>query len=481
MFEMRRPRIDHRCNENYPSRREFLASSATGFGSLALSGLLAGCKPTYPPNQSDPIKTRKSAKSVIFLYMEGGPSQMDTFDPKPRLKLDDGKPIPLGHVPNRLSRERILASPFAFKQHGESGIAISELFPHLAKHADQLTVIRSMVAKNPDHGSANYFMHTGNSLRGRPSIGSWFSYGLGTETQNLPSYVVMNDGEQLTGGEGILSNGFLPPRFGPTLLRTGANPIANLTPREMMPELQEQKLEAIKALNQQSKERTGNENVLDSVIANYELAFRMQTSIIEAADIRNETPATKQLYGLDEPMTETFGRACLRARRLVERGVRFVQLVSPPCEDQPRWDQHTDLVLGHRRNSLRVDKPIAGLLEDLHTLGLLDSTLVVWGGEFGRTPTSQNTFLTRKVGRDHNPTGFTMWLAGGGLKRGHIHGATDEFGFQSVENPVSVHDLHATILHLFGIDHTELTYRYGGRDYRLTDVHGEVVKEIIAS
>jgi hypothetical protein len=463
------------------SRRDFLFSSATGFGGLALSGILAGCRPSTGVASTVPKPLPiGSAKSVIFLYMEGGPSQMDTFDPKPRLKQDDGKKLPLADVPNRLLRETLLASPFKFKQFGESGIAISELFPHLAAHADKLTVIRSMVARNPDHGSANYFMHTGHSLRGRPSIGSWFSYGLGTEQQNLPSYVVMNDGEQLTGGEGILSNGFLPPRFGPTLLRTGENPLANLTPRELTPELQQQKLNAIKQLNERSIDRLGPSETIESLIANYELAFRMQTSVVESVDVESETSATKQLYGLDDPNTQTFGRACLRARRLVQRGVRFVQLISPPCENQPRWDQHTDLIIGHRKNALRVDKPIAGLLSDLASLGLLDQTLVLWGGEFGRTPTCQNAFLTRKIGRDHNPTGFTMWMAGGGVKPGHIHGATDEFGFAAIENPVTVHDLHATILHLFGVDHTELTYRYGGRDYRLTDVHGEVVRDIIS-
>jgi hypothetical protein len=465
-----------------------LAGSALGFGGLALSGILAGCS---RGNQADPGKRPSAAargaanpgkaKSVIFLYMEGGPSQMDTFDPKPRLKIDDGKPLSMRQIPNRLQREKVLASPFSFARHGESGIEVSELFPHLAQHVDQMAVIRSMVARNPDHGSANYFMHTGHSLRGRPSIGSWFSYGMGTENDNLPSYVVMNDGEQLTGGEGILSQGFLPPRFGPTLLRTGENPLANLSRRELSPELQRQKIETIRALNEQAMEKLGRSETLESVIANYELAFRMQTSVVEAVELANESKATQKLYGLDDPMTATFGRACLRARRLVERGVRFVQLISPPCEGQPRWDQHTDLIQGHRRNALRVDQPIAALLTELATLGLLDQTLVLWGGEFGRTPTAQRPYETRTVGRDHNPTGFTMWMAGGGVKRGYVHGATDDFGFAAVDKPVHVHDLHATILHLFGIDHTALTYRYGGRDYRLTDVHGEVVQDLLLS
>ncbi len=422
------------------------------------------------------------AKSVIFLYMEGGPSQIDTFDPKPLLTRENGKPMKMD-LPLRLAAEPVLQSAFKFRRYGESGLEVSELFPHTAKLADELCVVRSMVSEHADHGNGNYFMNTGVPQRGRPSIGSWFAYGLGSENQDLPSYVVMNDGEQLIGGPDVLGNGFLPAKFAPTVLTAGEQPLPYLRPREANPELQQRKLEAIRRLDRDTIDSLGGNEQLESIISSYELAFRMQTAVVDAVDLSKESSATKKLYGLDHPKTAIFGERCLRARRLVERGVRFIQIISPTADhigSMVRWDQHVEIFEGHRNNALFVDQPTAALLTDLRNRGLLDETLVVWGGEFGRTPTSQSHFPNTKVGRDHNPHGFTMWLAGAGVKKGITYGATDEYGFRAIDKPVTVHDLHATILHLCGLDHTELTYRYGGRDFRLTDVYGEVVSGLLA-
>lgn len=476
--------------ERGATRREMLFRTANGFGGLALAALLAGCRreaaPQGAPAGASPIKLRPAAapgraKSAIFLFMEGGPSQVDTFDPKPRLAAENGQPMKLD-LPARLQRERILQSPFKFNRCGESGIDVSELFPHVAQCVDRLAVIRSMTSEHNDHGTANYFLATGAPQRGRPSMGSWFSYGLGDESENLPAYVVMNDGTQLVGGADVLGNGFLPARYGPTLLRSGEEPLYNLKPREPRPELQQRKVEAIRRLNELAASEQGGDDRLESIIQNYYLAFRMQTAVVEAVDTSRESEATRKLYGLDDPKTEPFGSKCLRARRLVERGVRFVQIVSPETSvgANGRWDQHAELVEGHRLNALLVDKPIAGLLKDLEKCGLLDQTLVLWGGEFGRTPTAQTSIPNMKPGRDHNRYGFTIWMAGGGVKGGVVYGRTDDYGFHAVENVVTVHDLHATILHLFGIDHTRLTYRHGGRDFRLTDVYGEVVADLLS-
>jgi hypothetical protein len=461
------------------SRRQMLFRSATGFGGMALWSQLAHQRAAAARPEARPLA---KAKSVIFLYMEGGPSQVDTFDPKPRLAAENGQPMKM-KLPLRLAAEPVLASAFKFRRYGECGLEVSELFPHTAELADELCVIRSMVSEHADHGNGNYFMNTGVPQRGRPSIGSWFSYGLGSENQDLPSYVVMNDGEQLIGGPDVLNNGFLPAKHGPTVLNTGREPLPYLRPREPAPALQHRKVETIRRLDRDSIEALGGNEHLESIIENYELAFRMQTAVVDAVDLSQESAATKKLYGLDHPKTALFGERCLRARRLVERGVRFIQIITPTADhigSMIRWDQHVEIFEGHRNNARFVDKPIAGLLRDLRSRGLLDQTLIVWGGEFGRTPTAQSHFPNHKVGRDHNPFGFTMWLAGGGVKGGMTYGATDEYGFRAVEKPVTVHDLHATILHLCGIDHTELTYRYGGRDFRLTDVYGDVVAELLA-
>ena len=421
------------------------------------------------------------AKSVIFLFMDGGPSQLDTFDPKPRLAKENGQPIPL-ETPTTVFNisDKIFASPFAFEQHGESGIWVSELFPHVASCVDDMAIIRSMVADHSEHTAANYFMHTGSGFQGRPSMGAWITYGLGSHCQNLPGFIVLDSGLIPPGGLDVFGNGFLPAAYQGTLFRRGEHPIADLEPREASPGIQREKLALLRRLNQGVLDRFGAVSELEASISNYELAFRMQAEVPDLLDLRGETAATKTLYGLDEDDTAEFGRQCLLARRMIECGVRFIELLTPYRKGQDRWDQHARLEQGHRINARATDKPIAALLKDLKSRGMLDETLVVWGGEFGRTPTAQFRNDPSATGRDHNPFGFTMWMAGGGIQPGMVHGATDEYGYFVVENKVHVHDLHATILHLLGLDHKKLTFRFGGRDMRLTDVHGEVVSELLA-
>lgn len=424
---------------------------------------------------------RAQAKSVIFLFMDGGPSQLDTFDPKPRLAKENGQPIPL-ETPTTVFNisDKIFASPFAFEQHGKSGIWVSELFPHVASCVDDMAIIRSMVAEHSEHTAANYFMHTGSGFQGRPSMGAWITYGLGSHCQNLPGFIVLDSGLIPPGGLDVFGNGFLPAAYQGTLFRRGEHPIADLEPREASPGIQREKLALLRRLNQGVLDRFGAVSELEASISNYELAFRMQAEVPDLLDLRGETAATKTLYGLDEDDTAEFGRQCLLARRMIERGVRFIELLTPYRKGQDRWDQHARLEQGHRINARATDKPIAALLKDLKSRGMLDETLVVWGGEFGRTPTAQFQNDPSATGRDHNPFGFTMWMAGGGIQPGMVHGATDEYGYFVVENKVHVHDLHATILHLLGLDHKKLTFRFGGRDMRLTDVHGEVVSELLA-
>ena len=424
---------------------------------------------------------RARAKSVIFLFMDGGPSQLDTFDPKPRLAKENGQPIPL-ETPTTVFNisDKIFASPFAFEQHGESGIWVSELFPHVASCVDDMAIIRSMVADHSEHTAANYFMHTGSGFQGRPSMGAWITYGLGSHCQNLPGFIVLDSGLIPPGGLDVFGNGFLPAAYQGTLFRRGEHPIADLEPREASPGIQREKLALLRTLNQGVLGRFGAVSELEASISNYELAFRMQAEVPDLLDLRGETPATKTLYGLDEDDTAEYGRQCLLARRMIERGVRFIELLTPYRKGQDRWDQHARLEQGHRINARATDKPIAALLKDLKSRGMLGETLVVWGGEFGRTPTAQFQNDPSATGRDHNPFGFTMWMAGGGIQPGMVHGATDEYGYFVVENKVHVHDLHATILHLLGLGHKNLTFRFGGRDMRLTDVHGEVVSELLA-
>jgi hypothetical protein len=453
-----------------------LCRAAHGFGGLALLSLLreqAGAATHHPAK----------AKSVIFLFMDGGPSQIDTFDPKPRLIRDHGKPLPF-QPPTTVFNisDKMLGSPFAFQRYGQSGAEVSELFPHVADCVDDLAIIRSMGADHSEHTAANYFMHSGSGFQGRPSIGAWVTYGLGAESKNLPGFIVLESGLIPPGGLDCFGSGFLPAGFQGTLFRSGQHPIADLEPLDKRPELQRQKLDLLGKLNRGVLDRFGQVGEIEATIANYELAFRMQGEVPDLLDFSKETAATKKLYGLDEELTSEFGRECLIARRLVERGVRFVELLTPARKGLDRWDQHSGIENGHRINAKSTDKPIAGLLQDLKSRGLLESTLVVWGGEFGRTPCAQfpDGSYVKEVGRDHNPFGFTMWMAGGGVKGGVVWGATDEFGYFAIENKVHVHDLHATMLHLLGIDHTRLTFRYSGRDMRLTDVHGNVIHGILA-
>jgi hypothetical protein len=466
------------------TRRELLQQSANGFGALALATLLAD--PAYAglagaeTRAKNPLAPRKShypakVKSVIFLFMDGGPAQMDTFDPKPRLIKEHGTRIKLPVQPTQFDDiGTVLKSPWEFKRYGQSGIPVSDLFPHVGACIDDIAVIRSMVADFSEHTNANYFMHSGSGLQGRPSMGAWATYGLGSECQDLPGFVVLNSGMIPPGGMDCFTSGFLPASYQGSLFRIGQSPVTDLERTEPTNALQENKLALLKRLDQATQTRQGKEGNVEAAILNYELAFKMQTAVPNLMDMSKETEATKKLYALDEPHTRIFGEQCLVARRLVERGVRFVELLCPRLNSD-RWDQHNNLKEGHELNARAVDKPIAGLLKDLKARGLLESTLVVWGGEFGRTPMAQ-----AGNGRDHNPFGFSMWLAGGGIKGGTVYGATDEYGYYAIENKVTVHDLHATMLHLLGIDHLKLTYRYSGRDMRLTDVSGELIKPILA-
>jgi len=458
------------------SRREFLCRSANGFGAVALMQMLA------QGAVKNGMHHAAKAKSVIFLFMDGGPSQMDTFDPKPRLRQDHGKKLPF-QPPTTVFNisDQIFGSPFSFKQYGQSGANVSELFPHVASCVDDLCIIRSMVADHSEHTAANYFMHSGSGFQGRPSMGAWVNYGLGSVSDNLPGFIVLESGLIPPGGLDCFASGFLPASYQGTLFRRGEYPVADLQPPPDHAASQRDKLGLLSKLNKGVVERFGQVSEIEATIQNYELAFRMQSAVPGLLDISKESDATKELYGLNDKLTEDFGRECLMARRLVERGVRFIELLTPARPGLDRWDQHAGLDKGHRINAQSTDKPIAGLLKDLKARGLLNETLVVWGGEFGRTPCAQfnENAPTVNVGRDHNPFGFTMWMAGGGAKPGVVHGATDDFGYFAVENKVHVHDLHATMLHLLGIDHKRLTYRYSGRDMRLTDVHGNVVQALL--
>lgn len=453
------------------TRRDILRS-ACGSAGFAFSGLASELKTTHFPAK---------AKSVIFLYMDGGPSQIDTFDPKPLLKREHGKPLPM-KIPNTQFNDNgnIMGSPWEFKQYGQSGLWVSDLFPNVATCVDDLAVVRSMVSDHSEHTAANYLLHTGFGLQGRPSMGAWTVYGLGSESKELPGFVVLDSGLIPAGGMDNFGSGFLPAAYQGSLFRRGDQPVANVVRHEASEQLQKDKLALLSTLNQGVVNRLGSVSEVDAAMQNYELAFRMQSAVPELTDIASESQATRDLYGVDDPLTTEFGRQCLLARRLVERGVRFVQCLTPKIKGADRWDQHGSLIKGHTDNSKAVDKPIAGLLKDLKSRGLLNQTLVVWGGEFGRTPQSQGPSNPDKLGRDHNPYGYTMWLAGGGVKGGMVYGATDDFGYFVAENKVHIHDLHATMLHLLGIDHKRLTFRFSGRDMRLTDVHGEVVKEILA-
>jgi hypothetical protein len=465
-----------------------LLQCANGFGAVALWALLGekafgGVESAHSQVTTGPLAPHSphypaKARNIIFLYMDGGPSQVDTFDPKPRLQKEHGQPFKMKMEPTQFNNNgNTLGSPWSFKEYGQGGIAVSELFPHVAQCADDLSVIRSMTSNFSEHTSANYFLHSGLGLSGRPSMGAWVCYGLGSENQNLPGFVVLNGGLVPPGGLENFGSGFLPAAFQGSIFRPGAHPLANIQPTETHAGLQENKLALMHELDAGLLEHAGHADQLESAIANYELAFRMQTAVPELMEIKGESEATRKLYGLDAAYehTRTFGAQCLVARRLVERGVRFIELTCPAINGADRWDQHSKLKEGHENNSRAVDRPIAGLLQDLKGRGLLDHTLVLWAGEFGRTPFAQAT-----DGRDHNPFGFSIWLAGAGIKGGTIYGATDEYGYKVVENKVAIHDLHATLLHLLGLDHKKLTVRFSGRDMRLTYVHCEIILDILA-
>ena len=457
-----------------------LGRCAGGFGAVALNSLLAD--PAFGKTKS-PFAPRSThhhpkAKSVIFLYMDGGVSQVDSFDYKPRLEKDHGKPFSAKINPTQFDNiGKTLKSPWSFKKYGQCGLNVSDLFPYVGEMADNLCVVRSMTSKFSEHNSANFFLHTGFGVQGRPSMGSWMSYGLGAEANDLPGFVVLNGGLVPSGGWDNFGNGFLPASHQATVFKTGKEPLADIRPRESRKGAQEAKLGLLNKLDQGVLERLGRVDEIESAIANYEMAYRMQAAVPELIDIKGETDVTQKLYGLDakfEP-TRTFGMQCLIARRLVEKGVRFIELTCPRISGNDRWDAHGGLKKNHGDNSRAIDQPIAGLLRDLKSRGMLKDTLVVWSGEFGRTPFAQGS-----NGRDHNPFGFTIWMAGGGVKEGFTYGSTDEFGYRAVENKLDIHDMHATMLHLLGMDHKKMTYRFDGRDMRLTDTHGNVAHDLIS-
>jgi hypothetical protein len=458
-------------------RRTLLTRAACGFGALALQALLndrAYADDIVPGKVSHhPVK----AKSVIFLYMDGGVSQVDSFDPKPALTRDHGKPFRMKMEPTQFNNNgNTLGSPWEFRNYGKCGTPVSSLFPHIGECVDDLAVIRSLTSAFSEHTNANYFLHTGSGLQGRPSMGAWCTYGLGSACRDLPGFIVLNGGLVPPGGLDCFNSGFLPASYQGSLFRPANEPVANVRPRERSPDGQRRRLDLMHRLDGMLVERIGRQDALESAIANYEMAYAMQTSVPELMDLSKESAATRAMYGLDAEFqhTRTYGMQCLIARRLVERGVRFIELTCPDTGND-RWDQHASLKKGHEANARMVDQPIAALLKDLKSRGLLDSTLVVFTGEFGRTPFAQGS-----DGRDHNPFGFSAWMAGGGVKGGVVHGATDEYGYKAVEGKAEMHDLHATMLHLLGVDHERLTFRWGGRDMRLTDVHGHVIKEVLA-
>ena len=463
------------CNHRHNpiSRRDALNGLCAGFGSLALAGMFAReafaddvvlASPHFVPR----------AKRVIFLFMHGGPSQVDTFDYKPLLQRDHGKPLPFAKPRVQFAQtENLLASPWKFQQYGESGAWVSDLFPHVAKTVDDLCFIKSLHGSNPAHGGALLKIHTGSDTFIRPSMGAWVSYGLGTENENLPAFITICP-TLGHGGVNNFSSSFLPARTHGTPIGHAGIPASKAQFEHMLAglpeELQRKELDFLQELNAQHMLREGRDGALEGRIESFELAYRMQSTAPAVMDLALESDATKKLYGIDEAKTENFGRQCLLARRFAQAGVRFIQ-----CTHRYQWDQHGDLRTGHTTNAAEVDKPIAGLIQDLKSHGMIEDTLVLWGGEFGRTPTAQGG-----DGRDHNPHGFTMFMAGGGVKSGFSYGATDDYGYYAQTDKCHVHDLHATILALLGIDHERLTFRHGGRDHRLTDVSGKVITDIFA-
>jgi uncharacterized protein (DUF1501 family) len=472
-----------KVNPSLLSRREMLRGAGFGFGAWALLDLLARnghSSAADNPLTAVPPHFPARAKHVIFLFMQGGPSHIDTFDPKPKLKELHGKPLPASVIEGlqlqfTKNDAAILGSPQSFRKCGESGLEIADTYPHLQGCADDLAVVRSCWHDSFNHAPAQYMLNTGFSRMGKPCLGSWVSYGLGSPSENLPAFVVMATTGDVKGGPPVFGHGFLPGTYQPTVLRNAGSPVLYLDAADgRQAANQREVVDMVQWLNREHQEARGIDvDDLSARIASYELAFRMQSAVPDAVDLTRETKATKELYGLDDPVAAKFGTDCLLARRLVERGVRFVQIFtgSAGADD---WDAaHADNDKTHREMARRTDKPIAGLLKDLRARGLLDETLVVWGGEFGRTPVADGRYPDKRAGRDHNPYGFTTWLAGGGIRGGRAIGATDEFGLRAVEDRVHVNDLHATILKVLGLDHRKLTFLFQGRNQRLTDVGGD--------
>ena len=461
------------------SRRKMLATCSSGFGMLALQGLLGqnqlAAKPHFTPK----------AKSVIFCYMSGGVSHLDTFDPKPTLKKFGGQPMPVKVERTQFNNNgNVFPSPFKFKKYGQSGIPVSSIFPRTAEMIDEIAVIRSMTSKVNEHAQGNYAIHTGFPFMGHPTAGAWVNYGLGNLNQNLPGFVVLHSGGSVPphGGVGLYGSGYLPANNQGSILQVDKNEaIINITPRESIFS-QRKRLDFHKSFDQRFLQEVGYNQQVEAAIQKHEVAYKMQAAVPELCEIQGETDATKKLYGLDSSDIQkaSYAKQCLLARRLVERGVRFVELscltekIGAGGAANP-WDQHGVLEKGHSAMAHQVDQPIAGLLQDLKVRGLLEETLVIWAGEFGRTPFSQGS-----DGRDHNPYGFSIWMAGGGIRGGTVYGSTDEFGYHVNENKCDFYDLWATVLHLLGLDHENLTYRHGGRDLRLTDVHGRILNPILA-
>jgi hypothetical protein len=467
------------------SRRDFLARAGAGFGALALASLFAGEKAIAAPARfTNPVAPKApqfpaKAKSVIWCFLDGGPSHIDLFDPKPALKKLAGKPLPDSYVRpvtamGKTAYTPLLASQRKFAQHGQSGIWVSDWYPEIATCVDDMAVIRSCQSDGLNHVGGLCQMNTGSILGGRPCLGSWSLYGLGSECENLPGFIVMLDNpEDPPGGNRNWSTGFMPASYQGTKFRDGKAPILHVAePSAWSPERQRAKIDFIQQLNAQHRVERMEDTDLEARIAAYELAYRMQAAAPEAVDLASESAQTHQLYGLDQKETSLNGRNCLLARRLVERGVRFVQLY---MGSGSKWDAHSNVEGNHSQHCRETDRPIAGLLKDLKQRGLLESTLVIWGGEFGRTPMSESG-----NGRDHNPYGFTIWMAGGGVRGGMTYGATDEIGLYAVENKAHIHDIHATILHLLGLDHEALTFPHNGRDERLTITSGQVISAIVS-
>ncbi len=458
-----------------------LRESSAGFGSLALASLMQSEARGELPVTHHPAK----AKHVIFLYMSGGVSHVDSFDPKPRLKDLHGKSMPVSVERTQFNNNgSVMASPFEFQPWGDSGIPISSLFPSVGGVADELSVVRSMTSPVNEHAQGNFFMHSGFPFMGHPSAGAWCSYGLGSESENLPAYVVLQSGNAVPphGGDAMFSNDFLPAQHQGSILKADQQEaIRNIRGSDAL-ETQRRRLDFVRQLDRRFLEASSEDPQIEAAIKNYETAFQMQTAVPELCDISDESQETRDLYGVDSPdaAMAAYARQCLLARRLVQRGVRFIELscltrgIGAGGAANP-WDQHSALEKGHGQMALQVDQPIGALIKDLRRVGLLDDTLLVWAGEFGRTPFSQGS-----NGRDHNPFGFSVWLSGGGVKGGTVYGATDELGYHAVEDRCEVYDLWATVLHLLGMNHHKLTYRYAGRDFRLTDVHGNVLRDILA-